>query len=93
MLNESGDWWWDIEQTVYESDGVTLFEDNYDLINNTAKPLTLLVAVQGMGAEVSYFPLLTDYGLDEDGDAYYTQDWDTSRDCDDTDGSVTDDCY
>ncbi|MCB9744348.1 MAG: pre-peptidase C-terminal domain-containing protein [Alphaproteobacteria bacterium] len=85
--------------TVYEPDGVTEYSSaNYmyaSLYNETATEETWYVKVSSYegSAEIWYDFFAIDYGIDADEDGYYTMDWSSSRDCDDSDASSTDECY
>ena len=79
-----------------DSDRSTTLETStyaIDIINDSpdAKTLYLRATLSG-SAPTTYYPAITDLGEDLDGDGYYTQDWDSSRDCDDSDDSIIGGC-
>ena len=81
----------------YDTDGTTERAADFDGVrieNTTSAAATFFVEVVLEGRdEVFYIPSFTSVGVDADGDGFYSQDWDESRDCDDGDMAVTDGCY
>ena len=81
----------------YDTDGTTERAADFDGVrieNTSGAAATFFVEVVLEGRkEVFYIPSFTSVGVDADGDGFYSQDWDESRDCDDGDMAVTDGCY
>lgn len=89
-----------LNYTVYEPDGVTEYYsgDSYmytDLYNTSASEETWYVRISAQeGYEGLWYDFFaSDYGVDMDQDGAYTQDWSSSRDCDDTDAASIYECY
>lgn len=81
--------------TLYDSDAATVVDSstNYPSLwaqNDTAASRTFYVEYSAAsGVDVGYYaPTWVSYGQDVDRDHYYTQDWDTDRDCNDTDATI-----
>jgi hypothetical protein len=97
LYTVEGNNWANLDVVSYEPDGVTEVESSaygVRIENTTGTDETYFVdvALYATGA-VLIIPSFTFVGYDLDEDGYYTQDWDSSRDCDDADGSVTTECY
>lgn len=66
----------------------------YLIQNEDDTPQDIYVQVHEGSAEGAwYYFFVEDFGQDLDQDGFYTQDWDSDRDCDDSDDSVRDECY
>ena len=77
-----------------EDDGVTVVDTdtwNVWVENTTDNEETYYLLLENNDTTYPgvYVLLLSFYGYDNDEDGYYTRDWDTSRDCDDTNASIT----
>lgn len=81
-----------IDGTAYESDGVTVVDTgNEPLVANTSSSAkSYFVEYEGCGGTDTgyYVPTFANFGVDMDGDDYYTQDWEGERDCDDSDAGI-----
>jgi len=60
------------------------------LENSTSEALTFYIRYSTRNGTITaaYIPYAADFGKDEDGDGYYSQDWTGWADCNDTDNSV-----
>jgi hypothetical protein len=81
--------------TLYDADATTVLASGtyYPGLwaqNDTAAARTFYVEYEAAsGIDVGYYaPTWVSYGQDVDRDGYYTQDWDTSRDCNDADDAI-----
>jgi hypothetical protein len=79
----------DLEITLFTADGVTEREPGFgdgriDNTTSTDENYVIEIGLGDWGDPIGYLlgATLAGYDLDEDG--YYRQDWETSRDCDDT---------
>ncbi|HSN15145.1 MAG TPA: MopE-related protein [Anaeromyxobacteraceae bacterium] len=81
--------------TLHDSDATTVIASAtyYPSLwaqNDTAAAKTFYVEyAAASGVDVGYYaPTWVSYGTDVDRDTYYTPDWDTSRDCNDSDAAI-----
>lgn len=81
-----------IDATVYDTDGTTVITTgtSHSILNTTSSAKTYYIAYEaGDGTSTGYYlPGYYDFGVDADGDGYYTQDWDTDRDCNDGEAGI-----
>ncbi|PTU30467.1 MopE-related protein [Stenotrophobium rhamnosiphilum] len=70
-------------EEVYLEDGVT----PSSLKNSSSSDQNVLVKIVSDGGHF-YLPLMIDYGTDNDGDGYYSQEQDIFRDCDDNNVAI-----
>ena len=73
-----------ITMALFEADGTT---PATDIVNTTASPKTFYARYTGTAGSI-YIPYFEFIGVDRDGDSYFTQDWDTDRDCNDADAAI-----
>lgn len=78
-----------ISYDIYESDATTLLGSSL-MKNTTASPKTFYINVTGNAGDL-YVPYLIDYGVDKDGDGFYTMDWSDERDCNDNNAAINPD--
>lgn len=71
---------------VFEADGVTSYPGRF-VVNTTADPLTFYAVFTGNAGSI-YTPYAEYYGVDRDGDGYFTQGWGEERDCNDGDDDI-----
>jgi len=71
-----------------------IFYGQLDLANDTKKPITYTIelVLEDGKDPIWYTPFVYDFGVDLDGDGYYTMAFDASRDCDDKDPEIGWDC-
>lgn len=82
--------------TVYDSDGTTILDTVsstypwYFLENLTDSFKMFYVSYEASDGNSTtwYVPALYSAGRDNDGDGYYTREWDSGRDCNDNDASI-----
>lgn len=71
---------------VFEADGLTPYVDSY-VKNTTASTQTFYVRFTGAAGGI-YVPYFDNIGVDADEDGFYSQDWGTSRDCNDGNAAI-----
>lgn len=81
--------------TLYGSDGSTAVEGPeqlpyFHVVNVQSVPRTVYVKYEAqISGETGYYvPFYASLGVDIDGDTYFTRDWISVRDCDDTDPAI-----
>ncbi|MCK5881414.1 MAG: putative metal-binding motif-containing protein [Sinobacterium sp.] len=63
--------------------------DDEEIENKSLTPQTILVKYTTTVEDgVTYIPTYVDLGFDLDGDGFYTKDWDSGRDCNDSDNTI-----
>ena len=83
---------------LFDSDGVTLLDEIADTcvqsdwwidnVTGSAKTYYIGYAASDWTSTRTYVPGWYSLGVDNDGDGYYTKDWGSSRDCDDSDAAI-----
>jgi len=77
---------------IYESDGTTLFDTQSSgfSIEKDSMSRTFYISYEASnGTDTGYYlPWYYSLGTDQDDDGYHTQDWDSSRDCDECDANI-----
>lgn len=86
-----------LDMMVYDSDGTTPLgslsrvRPTYSLLENTTSASKTFYVSYSAADETSlgwYVPELHSVGVDNDGDGYYSRNWDNSRDCNDSDATI-----
>ena len=79
--------------TLYEEDGTTeVTSDTWYYKNETGEDATYYLKISSSeGNSAFYLPTAYFYGYDLDQDGFYTMQWDSDRDCDDTNAAINPD--